>query len=84
MSAAAAPIRIFHEGNIEKAHTVKNIFSQNYQIPEELIVLKLVSNCGDLKGKGKLDVCLNNNGDLIIVSVDRGFVNESLKIFWAP
>lgn len=82
--ALAAPIQIFYEEEPTRATWVKDIFVQMYQIPEDLISLKEVTHCDGLKEKGKLDLCLNNNGDLLVVSVDRGFVTESLKIFQAP
>jgi len=79
-----APIQIFYEKEPERAQIVKDIFSNDYQIPEDLIALIKVVKCDDLVEKGKLDLCLNNNGDLLVVSVDRGFISESLKIFRAP
>jgi hypothetical protein len=84
LNVFASPIRLFHEQNPEKAQIVKQIFIGDYKIPEELIAIKPVGNCGSLSKRGKLDLCLKNNGDLIVVSVDRGFVSESLKIFQAP
>ena len=80
----ASPIRIFHEKEQERAAIVRDIFLQQYFIPEELIAMTEVSSCEELNGKGKLDLCLKNNGDLLVVSVDRGFIHESLKIFQAP
>lgn len=80
----ASPIRIFHEKETERAQVVREIFLQQYLIPEDLIAMKEVSSCEELKGQGKLDLCLKNNGDLLVVSVDPGFVHESLKIFQAP
>ena len=84
LNVFASPIQLFHEQNPEKAQIVKEIFMGNYKIPEDLIVIKPVGNCSSLTKRGKLDLCLKNNGDLIVVSVDRGFVSESLKIFQAP
>lgn len=80
----ASPIRIFHEKENDRARVVREIFLQQYLIPEELIAMKEVADCEGLKGQGKLDLCLKNNGDLLVVSVDRGFIHESLKIFQAP
>jgi DNA/RNA endonuclease YhcR with UshA esterase domain len=82
--ALAGPIQVFYEDEPSRAQMVKDIFTQSYQIPEDLIVLMEVKKCTDLMAKGKLDLCLNNNGDLLVVSVDRGFISESLKIFQAP
>lgn len=83
-NAMAAPIQIFYEQDPMNAQTVKEIFVEGYQIPEDLIALIKIPKCDVLDEKGKLDLCLNNNGDLLIVSVDRGFISESLKIFQAP
>ena len=83
-SVWAAPIQLFHESNHESANTVKQIFIGDYQIPEDLIAIKEIENCGSLVKRGKLDLCLKNNGDLYLVSVDRDFINESLKVFQAP
>lgn len=80
----ASPIQIFYEDRPSQAQIVKDIFTNNYSIPEELISLEEVKSCEGLRNKGKLDVCLNNNGDLLVVSADRGFISESLKIFQAP
>lgn len=84
ISAYGSPIQVFYEDESYRAQVVKDIFIGSYQIPEELIAMKEVQNCDDLMKRGKLDLCLKNNGDLIVVSVDKSFVNESLKIFHAP
>jgi hypothetical protein len=84
ISAFASPIHVFYEDEPSRAEVVRTIFIGDYKIPESLISLKEVSSCEALQKKGKLDVCLKKNGDLQVVSVDRGFVNESLKIFAAP
>lgn len=80
----ASPIRVFHENEIERAQIVKNIFVGTYQIPEELVGINQISNCDEIRGLGKLDVCLKKNGDLKVVSVHKGFVSESLKVFQGP
>lgn len=80
----ASPITVHHEQTSTRAHSVKNIFVGTYHIPEDLISVKEVVKCDELIGQGKLDLCIKNNGDLLVVSVDRRFVNESLKIFQAP
>ena len=80
----AAPIHVYYEIEPSRAQSVKDIFTDQYLVPEDLIDLKEVPLCENLKSRGKLDLCLKNNGDLIVVSVDRGFINESLKIFRAP
>jgi hypothetical protein len=80
----ASPIQIFHENAHENAQQVREIFTTGYQIPEDLIMVKSVESCEMLKERGKLDLCLKNNGDLLVVSVDKRFVSESLRIFQAP
>lgn len=80
----AAPIQVFYEEDPSRAELVKGIFTGDYHIPEELIAIKEVTKCEELSVRGKLDLCLKNNGDLLVVSVDKSFVNESLKVFQAP
>ncbi len=84
MNVMASPIHVYHEMELTRAQSVKDIFTSEYQVPDDLIALKEVPACDELKVKGKLDLCLKKNGDLLVVSVDRGFINESLKIFRAP
>ena len=82
-SLQAATINLFHEGNSIEANMLRDILISDYKIPDELIGVKQTELCEDLQKKGKLNLCLKNNGDLIVVSVDRRFVNESLKAFQA-
>ncbi|HXH32191.1 MAG TPA: hypothetical protein VNJ01_15405 [Bacteriovoracaceae bacterium] len=84
VSAQAAPINVYFEAGPSDPRMIKQILMQDYSIPEDLIDEKEVRSCGEIQKKSKLDLCLKNNGDLLLVSVDRGFVNESLKIFKAP
>lgn len=79
----AAEINLFHEGNESGIEEIKEILNSRYFIPDELIKKIPTQNCEGLIKRGKLDLCLKNNGDLILVSVDRRFVNESLKAFRA-
>ena len=84
VSVQAAPIHVFHEQDPESAQMFKDILMNDYQIPEELIAMKVIKSCEGAKSEGKLDLCLKNNGDLLLVSVDRNFIDESLKVFRAP
>jgi len=82
-SVLASPIMIFHESNEREAMLYKGILNQSYFIPEELMTVETVKTCSEAKGLGKLDLCIKNNGDLLMVSVDTNFVNESIKVFKA-
>jgi hypothetical protein len=84
LNAFATPIQIFHENNSLEANMFKDIMMLDYGIPEDLIIIKRANTCEDTKEEGKLGICIKNNGDLLLVSVDRGFVEESLKVFQAP
>lgn len=84
LSAHSFPIHLYHEDNVSEAGMYKDILMKDYLIPEELISVRTINNCEVQKAEGKLDLCLKNNGDLLMVSVDRAFINESLKIFQAP
>ncbi len=82
--ALAAPINISYEGEREDAQIYLKIFEEDYLIPRELIGLIPAEDCGKVKVQGKIDLCINDNGDLLVVSVDRAFIEESLKVFRAP
>jgi hypothetical protein len=83
-NAWASPIQVFFEKDADEAQMMKEIFMEDYKIPEGLIDLIQVRSCEALKERGKLDLCLKSNGDLLVVSVDHEFVSESLTIFRAP
>lgn len=82
--ALGSPINILHEGAIQDAEIYKTILMNDYKVPEELIAMRSVQDCEAAKRTGHLDLCLKNNGDLNLVSVDREFINESLKVFQSP
>ncbi|HXH74789.1 MAG TPA: hypothetical protein VNJ08_07470 [Bacteriovoracaceae bacterium] len=84
MNAWATPIRVFHEGEARYAEGIKTTMKFEYSLPDDLIHIEQVKSCSELVVRGKLDLCLKSNGDLLVVSVDREFVSESLKIFRAP
>ena len=79
---ALTPINIFYEGTKEEVLTFKKIMTDEYLIPEELMELHPTKNCNLAESLGKLDLCLKENGDLHMVSVDKQFITKSLKIFW--
>jgi hypothetical protein len=81
---SAFPVRIYFEETSMYATEIKKELIENYRVPEELIEMKRIENCIVLPITGRLDLCLKNNGDLLMVSVDREFINESLRIFRAP
>ena len=84
LNAYASPINVFHEGEGNDAKIYRDILINEYMIPEDLIGVRNTQSCEGMKPVGKLDFCLKNNGDLYMVSVDREFINESLKVFRAP
>ncbi len=84
LSCFAAPIRIYHENHYATADEMRKIFTKTYKIPEDLLEIINTRSCNELSQRGKLDVCINDNGDLLVVSVDKRFISETLKIFQAP
>ncbi len=82
--ALASPIVISYEGKKGDAEIFLDILKKDYLIPPELMTLISTGHCERLKAQGKLDLCIKNNGDLYVVSVDRSFIEESLKVFRAP
>jgi hypothetical protein len=83
-SAFAAPINVYFENEANYALKIKEMLHADYMIPDELMVMRRIGRCETAPVMGQLDLCLKNNGDLQVVSVDRSFVSESLKIFRAP
>jgi hypothetical protein len=77
----ASPIYLSHENNEEEAKIYKKLLLKKYGVPNELISMKKIKICEDVKSMGKLSLCIKKNGDLYWVSVDDQFVNKSLKIF---
>lgn len=84
VNAYSSPIFLNHEGRSDEARIYKTLLTDEYAIPQDLITMKKVENCSELRATGKLNLCLKNNGDLILVSVDREFISDSLKVFRAP
>jgi hypothetical protein len=84
LKLSAAPINILHVKNLKEAEIYRQILVEDYRIPEELILITATQDCDQVKESGHLDLCLKNNGDLRLVSVDREFINESLKVFQSP
>jgi hypothetical protein len=84
LEVKAEPIKIFYENEADKAEIVRSIFVHNYHIPSELFTLSKTIDCSKTSGNKKLDLCLKDNGDLVVVSVDRRFISDTLKIFQAP
>lgn len=82
--AQATPIQIYHENNSIEALMYKDILMNDYKIPEDLISVKGMKSCERIRVQGKLELCLKNNGDLYVVSVDSHFISESLKVFRHP
>jgi hypothetical protein len=80
----ASPIDLAHEAQIEGINALKVILIKTYKIPENLIGIRSVGSCESVQANGKMSLCLKKNGDLITVSVNQRFIQESLKIFQAP
>ncbi len=83
-TAQATPIIISYEGEREDAQIFFDILRKDYHVPSQLMDLIASNDCEGIKAKGKIDLCVKSNGDLHIVSVDRSFIEESLKVFRAP
>jgi hypothetical protein len=80
--ARANPIHIFHENNLELTLALVETLEKEYRIPSGLISIS-GGKCQESHRRGKLDMCINDNGDLNVVSVDKNFI-ESIRIFRAP
>lgn len=80
----ASPIDLSHEAQQEGIKALKVILIKTYKIPENLIGVRDVRSCESVQPNGEMSLCLKKNGDLITVSVNPRFIQESLKIFQAP
>lgn len=79
------PIQIhFEKGQKIEATIYRELLIKDYQIPEELISMNLIRDCEDKKKQAELELCIKNNGDLKVVSADKNFIRESLRVFRAP
>lgn len=84
-SAFATPIQIhFEKGQKIEATIYRDLLIKDYLIPEELISMNLVGSCDERKKRAELELCIKNNGDLKVVSVDKNFIQDSLRVFRAP
>lgn len=83
--AHGSPIQIhFEKGQKMEAIIYKELMVRDYSIPEEIISVNLVVSCEGRKKQAELEICIKNNGDLELVSVDKNFIRESLSVFKAP
>lgn len=81
----ATPIQIYFEsGQKIEASIYQELLIRDYLIPEELITTNLVVKCEERKKRAELELCIKNNGDLTVVSVDKNFIRESLSVFRSP
>ncbi len=79
--AYASKVQIYFElEQKQMANIVRTIFQDKYNIPKELIEVKKTTNCR-LKDERYLEVCVQRNKELIILSKDIERVKRPLKIF---
>lgn len=84
-TALASPIQIhFESGQMIEASIYQELLMRDYQIPEGLISKNLVTKCEDRRRQAELELCIKNNGDLLVVSADKNFIRDSLSVFRAP
>ena len=78
-----ALIRIeYTQDKQHNANLVKNILMEKYLVPEGLIDLKPVNTCLDHTNLDLiLDTCINEKGELLILSYNEVMLKKSFKIF---
>ena len=76
-----SPIVISYEDSEEEALVYDELLKKKYNIPKDLIRLKEVRDCSEVKTEGKLCFCIKKEGDIVVVSIDQLFVDESLQVF---
>ncbi len=82
-NASADIIRIsFDEGHRELAVRIQEQMEMEFFIPKEFItMLEKRGPCERSRENVQWHLCINKNGNLEEVSVDRTFKNETLKVF---
>lgn len=82
-NASADIIRIsFDEGHRELAVRIQEQMEMEFFIPKEFItMLEKRGPCERSRVNVQWHLCINKNGNLEEVSVDRTFKNETLKVF---
>ncbi len=82
-NAKADIIRIsFESGNREIAQRVQEQMEKDFFIPKEFVRMVETSGaCKKSRENIQWHLCINTNGNLNEVSVDRTFKNETLKVF---
>lgn len=81
----ARPIQIhFERGQRIEALIYQELLINEYLVPEELIAMNVVRSCENRSKKAELELCIKNNGDLIVVSADKNFIRDSLSVFRTP
>lgn len=64
------------------AHHITRTLSEVHHVPSEFILLEgSTSPCTQKRTGTSWHMCVNDNGDLKQVSVDKTFIQETLRIF---
>lgn len=76
-------IRIsFDAQNRELAQRVQEQMEREFFIPKDFVSMQeRMEPCEKSRESLQWHLCINKNGDLMEVSVDRTFKNETLKVF---
>lgn len=76
-------IRIsFGEANRKLAQKVQKQMEEEFFIPQEFVrMVEMDGPCEKRRESIQWHLCINTNGDLKEVSVDRTFKNQTLKVF---
>ena len=76
-------ISIYHDGQSASARQLENIFTDQYNIPKELInTVQIKDPCKIKKKLALVHLCLNKKSELKIVYADKEFIKNSLTIFY--
>jgi hypothetical protein len=75
-------VLVQYESESTDAEYYKSVLMNEYNIPEEFIVLYMIDKkCEEAVKKSRLQFCISSSGNLIIVSADERFINETLRTF---
>jgi len=80
-NAQAAPINIYFEKDMLFAQKIIEKLTNDYYVPDNLMAKKKINSCKSIDQKSKLDLCIDADGELYVLNVDKEFINKSLSIF---
>jgi hypothetical protein len=74
-------ILIENMATIKEGELIKKILKNKFHIPEELITLRNISTQCEISSEAIIQLCMNEEGELIIKKMNQYIVKNSLGVF---